>query len=131
MFSSTKDAIRIAKNESLPELEREKALRYLEVSTEPEVLEVLINALEDVDPGVRWAAAEVVAAQGERAFKYLLEALCKPNNKMLRDGAKVVIHRNSSEKVKVNSEELLNALSGPGSDIRTMEIASKLLIDWD
>ena len=49
---------------------------------------------------------------------------------MLRDGAKVVIHKNSSENVKAKSKDLLEALSGPGADIRTREAATKMLIDW-
>jgi hypothetical protein len=60
----------------------------------------------------------------------LLEVLCKPNDMMLRDGAKVVIHKNSSENVKEKSKELLEALTSPGADIRTMEAATKMLIDW-
>jgi uncharacterized protein (DUF1778 family) len=49
---------------------------------------------------------------------------------MLRDGARVVIHQNSSVMVKAKSKELLNALDAPGADIRTMEEATKLLIEW-
>jgi hypothetical protein len=86
-------------------------------------------ALEDDDHGVRWAAAEVLAAQGETSFKYLLEAHSKPNSKMLRDGAKVVIHQNSSEKLKSKSKELENSLSSTAADIRSMEEATKLLIE--
>lgn len=119
-----------AVNESLPELEREKALRYFESSDDPKAIDTLIERLEDVDHGVRWTAAEVLAAQGKSSFKYLLEALSKPNDMMLRDGAKVVIHKNSSENVKARSTDLLEALSGPGADIRTMEAATRMLIDW-
>jgi HEAT repeat protein len=90
----------------------------------------LIAALEDDDHGVRFAAAEVLAVQGESSFKYLLEFLVQPNNVMLRDGARVVIHQNSCVPVKAKSKELLNALDAPGADIRTMEEATKLLIEW-
>jgi HEAT repeat protein len=93
-------------------------------------MKILIAALEDDDHGVRFAAAEVLAEQGESSFKYLLESLAKSNNMMLRDGARVVIHQNSSATVKVKSKDLLNALDAPGADIRTMEEATKLLIEW-
>ncbi len=130
MFNSIEEAVKVAKDESLTELEREKALRYLETSDDPEAIKTLIAALEDDDHGVRFAAAEVLAAQGESSFKYLLESLAQPNNVMLRDGARVVIHQNSSVTVKAKSKELLNALDVPGADIRTMEEATKLLIEW-
>jgi NCAIR mutase (PurE)-related protein len=48
---------------------------------------------------------------------------------MLRDGARVVIHQNSSVTVKEKSKELLNALDAPGADIPTKEEATKLLIE--
>ena len=130
MFNSIEGTIATAVNESLPELEREKALRYLESSNDPKAIDTLITGLEDVDHGVRWTAAEVLAAQGESSFRYLLKALSKPNDTMLRDGAKVVIHKNSSENVKARSKDLLEAFSGPDADIRTMEAATKMLIDW-
>ncbi len=129
MFNFIEDAIKSAQDESLTELDREKALRYLEASDDLAAIQTLIMALEDDDHGVRWAAAEVLAAQGETSFKYLLEALSKPNSKMLRDGAKVVIHQNSSEKLKSKSKELENSLSSTAADIRSMEEATKLLIE--
>ena len=125
MFNSVADAIKVAHDLSFTELEREKALRYLETSDDPEAIKTLIAALEDDDHGVRFAAAEVLAAQGESSFKYLLESLAQPNNVMLRDGARVVIHQNSSVTVKAKSKELLNAFNAPGTDIRTMEEATK------
>lgn len=129
MFNSIEDAVKSAQDDSLTEVDREKALRYLEASDDPSAIQTLIMALEDDDHGVRWAAAEVLAAQGETSFKYLLEALSKPNSKMLRDGAKVVIHQNSSEKLKSKSKELENSLSSTAADIRSMEEATKLLIE--
>ena len=87
MFNSIGEAIASAVNESLPELEREKALRYLESSDDPKAIETLIRGLEDVDHGVRWTSAEVLAAQGESSFRYLLEALSKPYDMLFRDGA--------------------------------------------
>ena len=130
MFNSIDESIATAVNESLSELEREKAFRYLESSNDPKAIDTLIAGLEDVDHGVRWTAAEVLASQGESSFRHLLEALCKPNDMMLRDGAKVVIHKNSSEKVKAKSKELLEALTGPGANVRAMEAATKMLIEW-
>ena len=130
MFNSIEEAVKVAKDESLTELEREKALRYLETSDDPEAIKTLITALGDDDHGVRFAAAEVLAAQGESSFKYLLESLAQPNNVMLRDGARVVIHQNSSVTVKAKSKELLNVLDAPGADICTLVEATKLLIEW-
>ena len=130
MFNSSEEAIKVAKDESLTESTREKALRYLETSDDPESIKTLIVAMEDDDHGVRFAAAEVLAAQGESSFKYLLESLAQPNSVMLRDGARVVIHQNSSVIIKAKSKELLNALDAAGADIRTMEEATKLLIEW-
>ena len=83
-----------------------------------------------MDHGVRWTSAEVLTAQGESSFRYLLEALSKPNDMLFRDGAKVVIDKNSRENVKAISKDLLEPLSGPGADISTRESAPKMLIDW-
>jgi len=69
MFNSIKDAVKVAQDQSLTEFEREKALPYLETSDDPEAIKTLIAALEDDDHGVRFAAAEVLAAQGESSFK--------------------------------------------------------------
>lgn len=130
MFNSIADAIKVAQDQSLTELEREKALRYLEMSDDPEAIKTLISVLEDDDHGVRFAAAEVLSAQGESSFKYLLESLTQPNNVMLREGARMVIHQNSSVTVKAKSKELSNAFDAPEADICTMEEATKLLIEW-
>jgi hypothetical protein len=47
MFNSIEEAVKVAKNDSLTELEREKALQYLETSDDPESIKTLIAALED------------------------------------------------------------------------------------
>lgn len=130
MFNSIEEAVKASKDESLTELEREKALRYLGPSDDLEAMKILITALEDDDRGARFAAAEVFKTQGESSFKYLIESLAQPNKVMLGDGARVVIHQNSSVTVNAKSKELLNALDAPAADIRTMEEATKLLIEW-
>jgi hypothetical protein len=61
----------------------------------------------------------------------LLKALCRPSeDTLLQQGARHVLHYNVSPRVRQQTQELMQALKGPGSAISTMEAAHKLLVLW-
>jgi HEAT repeat protein len=131
MIKSTEEAIAILKNTGLSELEREGAVHYLQEYSTPEGTEALVAALQDDDSGVRWSAGAVLAELGDAALPPLLKALCQPSeDSLLRQGARHVLHYNASPRVRQQSQELMQALKGPGSAVTTMEAAHKLLVQW-
>jgi HEAT repeat protein len=131
MIKSPEEAIAILKNARLSELEREDAIRYLQEYPNPEGFEALVAALQDDDSGVRWKAGAALAELGEAGMPALLRALCQPTeDELLRQGARHVLHYNASPRVHQQSQELMQALKGPGSAVSTMEAAHELLMLW-
>jgi HEAT repeat protein len=131
MIKSTEEALAILKNTRLSELEREDAIRYLEEYPSPAGMDALVAALQDDDSGVRWKAGAVLAQLGEAGMPALLRALCRPSeDTLLRQGARHVLHYNTSPRVRQQTRELMDALKGPGSAVATMEVAHKLLTEW-
>jgi HEAT repeat protein len=131
MINSTQEAIALLENTRLSEHEREGSVHYLRDHPSPEGDEALIAALDDDDAGVRWAAGAALAELGDDAFPALLNKLAhKSNDTWLREGARHVIHYNSSSRVRAESGELMRALKGPAADIASMEAAYKLLRQW-
>jgi HEAT repeat protein len=131
MIKSPEEAIAILKNTRLSELERDDAIHYLQEYPSPEGMEALVAALQDDDPGVRWAAGAALAQLGEAGLPALLRALCRPTeDALLQQGARHVLHYNASPRVRQQTEELMQALKGPGSAVSTMEAAHKLLVLW-
>jgi len=128
MIKSPEEAIAILKATRLSELEREDAIRFLQEYPTSEGMRVLVAALQDDDSGVRWKAAAALAALGEAGMPALLEALCQPSeDELLREGARHVLHYNRSPRVRQQSRELMQALTGPGASLTTMEAAHMLL----
>lgn len=131
MIKSREEAIAILKNTGLSELEREDTVHYLRDHPSPEGTEALVAALEDDNTGVRWAAGAALAQLGDAALPPLLKALCQPSeDSLLREGARHVLHYNASPRVRQQSQELMQALKGPGSAVATMEAAHRLLVQW-
>jgi HEAT repeat protein len=131
MIKSTEEAIATLKNTRLSELEREDAICYLQEYPRPEGLEALVAALQDDDSGVRYKAGAALAQLGEAGIPALLRALCQPSEDiLLREGARHVLHYNASPRVHQQSQELMEALRGPGSAVSAMEAAHKLLEEW-
>jgi HEAT repeat protein len=131
MIDSSTEAIALLQNTRLSEQEREHGIHFLRDHPTPEGIEALVAALEDDDAGVRWSAGAALAQLGDAAFPALLEKLAhKSNDTWLREGARHVIHDNSSPRVRDGSGDLVQALTGPGADIASMEAAYKLLRQW-
>ena len=131
MIKSTEEAIAILKNIRLSELERDDAIHYLQEYPSPEGMEALVAALQDDDSGVRWAAGAALAQLGEAGLPALLRALSRSGqDTLLRQGARHVLHYNASPRVRQQTQELMQALKGPGSAVATMEVAHALLVEW-
>jgi HEAT repeat protein len=131
MIKSTQEAIAILQNTRLSELAREDAIYYLQEYPSPEGMEALVAALQDDDPGVQWAAGAALAQLGDAGIPALLRALSQPSeDTLLRQGARHVLHYNASTRVRQQTQELMQALKGPGSSVSTMEVAYKLLAQW-
>ena len=131
MIESTEQAISILQNTKLGELDREDAIEYLRLNPSAEGSLALVAALDDDDHGVGWACGSALASLGEQAFPPLLEALSQPDNSIrLRQGARHVIHYNSSIKVRHQSAQLLKALKGQGAALSTEVEAHKLLTQF-
>jgi len=131
MIKSPEEAIAILKNIRLSELERDDAIGYLQEHPSPEGMQALVTALQDNDYGVRWKAGAALAELGEAGMPALLKALCQPTeDEVLRQGARHVLHYNASPRVRQQTQELMQALKGPGSAVSTMEAAHKLLVLW-
>ncbi len=72
---------------------RESAMRTLCSSLEPAALQVVIRAMVDDDPGVRWLAAEGLIGIGESGIKPLLYALMSQSGSVwMRQSAIHVLH---------------------------------------
>ena len=122
-------ALNILKDTNLPENERVNAVKSLAHHRTTDITDVLIQALKDDDPGVRWAAADALAAFGELAFPSLLRALVQPDvDYLLRQGAVHILNHNASERIRKETRSLQKALKAPGTSVYAMEEANKLLI---
>lgn len=74
------------------------AIKTLGQISDPAVLPVLVSALEDERPGIRWLAAEGLIASERAGLPALLQALVHHSDVLwLREGAHHVIH-NLAEK---------------------------------
>lgn len=128
MINSVEQAIAELQNGDLPEAERVNAARFLQGNPSSQGIDALVEALEDDDHGVRWAAGSALAFIGEPAMPAILSALITPDtSRVLRDGVHHAIVDNSSPRVRAQCQDLLKALKGPQSGIASMEAAMKLM----
>jgi hypothetical protein len=127
MINSVEQAVAALQNVDLPEAERVNAVRFLQGHPTKQAIDALVEALDDDDHGVRWAAGTALAFIGEPAMPAILQALITPDtSRVLRDGVHHVIVDNSSPRVRAQCQDLLKALKGPQSGIASMEAALKL-----
>jgi hypothetical protein len=129
MFDSTETAVAVLKDENRDSEERVHAVKHLELAATPEIISLLVTALNDDEYSVRWAASEALAQLGDEAFPALLRALARPDNdQRLREGAKHIIHTSRGSNIQKEGPAIVKAMHGPSQDIATMEAASDVMM---
>jgi HEAT repeat protein len=130
MITSVSQAVHLLDDVHANSIQREMAAHYLELHPDRTILQRLVAALEDDDPGVRWASAEALAKLGQRALIDMLTALMDPirvGNPLLREGVYHAIYHNLDPHITTQASALLHALHGPAADLASMEEAFYLL----
>ena len=98
---------------------RWEALKTLIEIKDPDIIPLLINALDDSSSAIRWLAAEGLAAMGVEAFLAMLTALSAyPDTVSLRKGVKHVMMRHIEACDDPNIMELLQFLDEPDAAFR-------------
>ena len=127
MIQTVEEAITVLEQPIGASIAREDAIHFLRNHPSDEGAERLVAALSDDDAGVRWAAAQALIDYGEQALRPLLRALTqRAGDYNLREGAHHVLHENPNAAIRQQAAELIKALRGPGADVATMQVASKL-----
>ncbi|GIV78025.1 MAG: hypothetical protein KatS3mg050_2419 [Litorilinea sp.] len=128
MITHLDEAIARINDTHLTTQEREEAIHYLKQHPNPAGVAPLVQALEDGDPGIRWAAAEALSAFPLAELRPLLEALVRsPDSVWLREGAHhVLTHLRRTEEIQ-QVQALRDALQGEGAIYATEMAAVKLL----
>jgi HEAT repeat protein len=128
VFTSADEALTILNDTHGYEVNRVLAAQYLARHPTLPVVESLIKRLEDDDVGVRWAAAEALAALGKSAVPPLLHALKNyPGSARLRSGILYVFAHNSNWAVRQKEAQLRHALTGPAGGYSAMRAAKDIL----
>lgn len=128
MVQTDTEAIKILDNTELSALKREEAVYRLGRHPDERAIKRLVQALEDNDFGVRWAAAVALSELGRKALLPLLQALTqRADDPWLREGVYHVLHYNSDPRVRDETHELRQALKGPAANIASAETAFKLM----
>lgn len=130
MITSVSQAITLLDHPGADPVQREMAAHYLEQHADVTIAHRLVQALQDDDPGVRWAAAEALARLGDTALPELLVALMNPKqvgDPLMREGIYRVLYHNRSREVTEKALHLMHALHGPAADLASMEEAYLLL----
>jgi HEAT repeat protein len=130
MITSVSQAVQLLDNERADSIQREMAAHYLEQHPDRAILQRLVTALEDNDPGVRWASAETLSKLGTLALIDMLIALMDPlrvGNPLLREGVYHALYHNLDPHTTVQASGLMQALQGPAADLASMEEAYHLL----
>jgi len=126
---NVEQTLAVAADTSRSALDREQAIHQLKDSPTPEVIDQLINALDDSQDGVRWAASSVLIEFGDAALKPLLQALIdRHDSTWLRRGAYRVFHDTKSYKVQQATGGVVKALTGPASESATTDAAAQALL---
>jgi HEAT repeat protein len=130
MITSVLQAVELLDDASADTIQREMAAHYLEQHPDRTIVQRMVSALEDNDPGVRWASAEALSKLGQRALIDMLMALMDPTrvgNPLLREGVYHALHHNLDPKIPAQAHALMQALRGPVPDLASMEEAFYLL----
>jgi HEAT repeat protein len=107
---------------------REQAVHELSGHPTPQTAEWLVQALEDEEFGVRWAAAVALIQMGELALTPLLRALTqRPNSIWLREGAHHILYYTGDTRFRQKTAGLLEALKGPAAQLSTAQTAYAIL----
>ncbi len=125
---SWRQALEIMDNRLSPVADREAAARFLKKYPEPQAVPRLVQALQDEDFGVRWAASEALSRLGVHALEEVLRVLADPDkvgDPRLRDSAYHMLHL--GQKWPVSVKGLMASLKGPAADLATLEEAAHLL----
>jgi HEAT repeat protein len=129
MLQTVEEAIAVLDQPDSASTDREDAIHFLHNHPTADGVARLVAALTDDDSGVRWAAAQGLIDFGETALPPLLRALTRHSgNSNLRAGAYHVLHENPNESIRQQTVELVKSLRGPGADMATMQVASKLYL---
>lgn len=129
MSNQSPDALlAIVDDKNQSSLDREGAIHQLKEFPTPAVIDAMIQALEDNDSGVRWAAASTLLEFGQAAAIPLLRTLVEKNDSVwLREGAYRVFHDTRSAVVHDATVDVVKALKGPAAGLMTTEAAVKAL----
>jgi HEAT repeat protein len=124
------DAIPVLSDTTQTEIARVDAAHFLAKNPDPHGVEALILALDDYDPGVRWAASNALAAIGEPAMPPLLERLVEhAGDPWLREAVLRVIRHNRSDPFRQKATPLRWELEKPVADLSAIQAAGRLLLD--
>ncbi len=128
-ISSIDEAVKTAADSGQESQVREDAIRYLADHPTEAVINTLIDLMETDDAGVRWKAAEALAATGQAALVPVLHALVdKSDSRWLLEGAYHVFHNNRSSEVARMTDGVCAAMKGQGAAVATVTAAGKLLV---
>jgi HEAT repeat protein len=129
VIASLDQAVKVLDDRRQSVANREAAARYLAKNPSPQVMGRLVQALQDDDFGVRWAAAEALVKLGPDILPPILEALTdreRAGDPRLRDSIYHVLHR-AQASMPVPVAPLMAALKAPGADIAAIQEAGRLL----
>ena len=128
-ITSVDDAVKIAADSSQASQVREEAVSFLADHPTADAIDALIDLMETDDAGVRWKAAEGLAAMGKTSLVPVLHALVdKSDSRWLLEGAYHVFHNNRSSEVARMTDGVCAAMKGQGAAIATVTAAGALLI---
>lgn len=126
---STAQALQLLDDPKQSTAVREAAVHYLGEHHTPANLARLVDALEDDEFGVRWAAAATLALVGDVGLEPLLRGLMqKHTSAWLREGVYHILYYNTSDQVSNRTVELQKALKGPAAEVATLTAAEHLLM---
>lgn len=130
MITSVSQAVQLLDDVRADAVQREMAAHYLEQHPDRTIVQRLVTALEDDDPGVRWASAEALSKLGQHALVDMLMALMDPlrvGSPLLREGVYHAIYHNLDPHITLQASALMQAMHGPAADLASMEEAFHLL----
>lgn len=122
------EAITITDDLTRSTLEREEAIHYLAENPTSEGVQHLVDAMEDEQFSIRWAAARALTYTGRAALAPVLRKLiAKGSSASLREVAHHALHKNVDPQVRASSRPVLEAMKGPAADLATPQAAYQLL----
>lgn len=128
-YASVNEAVQTASKATASSQDREEAIAYLGSHPNTESISALIDLMETDDAGVRWKAADTLAAMGKNALVPLLHALVdKSDSRWLLEGATHVLRDNRDHNVAKMTEGLRAAMKGSGAAVATVTAAGELLV---